>query len=527
MAETVPSSAAPAEQAAAHLRQNLAALRITQPELAESAAADPAILEYRTARDGSLSALESPRRFVGGCSVPAALADELLGTVELASPAVCYLAPTHAAEIALALRKLRHTQVLWVIWPEIEPLRLALRLCDFSEPLGQRRLWFAAGADWAGQLRHLLEAHDGLAVPAQLVRTPLLPPELGEAMTAQMRDLLGQVSEHRAARLAELRARPTTVSASTLRIVRPASFALWQDAPESLWQAAQIPGRETAPLDPDDVMCATPLAMARAIAGAEALLIADRAREDLGDVVGSETALITWLTSPRELPWSRHPRDAVLVCDQRWCAPLLKGGWPAERVRVAQWPTREQTPRPGPMVMIADTLDTDIDLERFDLSSHRLLWEMIREELLERPMALGLDAPAYLRACMRKLEIAAEGLDESFWLTRLILPAWQQGQVRALRRAGIEVRVHGAGWDDGQPVPDRNALDATLHGTAGLVLPAPVDHPHPCEALGLPVLRPMAESKWLETARAMTRGQARVIPPKQPLSAALLVELLR
>src|SRR6266581_172687 len=182
--QTVLEGSIPAaRQAVCNCEHNLRALASTQPDLAASFAHIGPDLEWVFARDGTLTALENGK-WCGGCSVPSKAAEELLRTLHITAPVACFLAPSHAAQIAFALTQLGPEQAIIVIMPGVREIALALHCHDFSADISSHRLWFAAGEDWARQMSQILEANPGLPIPQQFIRTALLGEDVSGPLIA-------------------------------------------------------------------------------------------------------------------------------------------------------------------------------------------------------------------------------------------------------------------------------------------------------------------------------------------------------
>src|SRR4051812_36646301 len=138
-----PLASAAARQANFNHQQNVGGLRETQPEL--TALRSNEVVEWVFARDGSLTALDRNGKWHGGCSVPHRAAEELLGSLEISANVACFLAPAHAAQIAIALDRLKAHQAVIAVVPEMGDLNIALHCDDFAKDIAAHRLWFVAG----------------------------------------------------------------------------------------------------------------------------------------------------------------------------------------------------------------------------------------------------------------------------------------------------------------------------------------------------------------------------------------------
>src|SRR5437868_4179329 len=73
-----------------------------------------------------------------------------------------FLAPAHAAQIAVALGRLKPHQAVIALLPELAELSIALCCQNFSKDIAAHRLWFVAGENWREQLSQLLCNNPGL-----------------------------------------------------------------------------------------------------------------------------------------------------------------------------------------------------------------------------------------------------------------------------------------------------------------------------------------------------------------------------
>jgi hypothetical protein len=222
------------------------------------------------------------------------------------------------------------------------------------------------------------------------------------------------------------------------------------------------------------------------------------------------------------------------------CAAVA-AGWTTAHVHVGTWPL--QVPAEPPvekrLAVLADTfsLATPADLD--DFSSHRLLWETIRAELLSDPFKLPDDLHGFLKDRMSRASIAAEGFDRPRFIEKLIVPAYQQGLARALVAAGFPVRTYGLGWESdptlapyaGGDIESRGAFATAIASSSALVHVWPRKGTHPVEFTGRPVVRRTANKKetFLRDARLALAGHTtppRDHEPALPISAEVVAELL-
>ena len=521
---------AAARAAEANLARNLAELQSHQPALTEELADLSPDVEWLFGRDGALTARPPDGSWWSGSSLPQRTAQALLEKMDLRAPVTCFLSPTHAAQIRITLDRLGDERALIAVVPDMLDLRLILACDDFHQPIAAGRLWFAAGELWDQSLEQILNEHDGLPTPGQFVRTPLVEPAVMDAMIAAAQAVFSREITRRTAAVQSLFA-ATTPTPGKVCIIAHQTFRLWEDAGHIL---AAIADHEDWPvMNPDDPCQASPVAFARATAGCGAILTVNAGRADLPSELPATTRIITWITGPRIPRFIETAiHDRLLIADQRWKSLGLSSGWRPDRIDVAAWPAQKHTSTGTGLGVIADTIP--LLTPEFDLSSHRVLWDSIALELSRDPFAAGLDAQAYLSKWLRGTNIASDSLDQPKFIDRLIVPAYQQGLVRWLIDAGIEIRLFGRGWDQIDEfaqlhrgaVKTREELRASLQGCAALAHVWPANWTHPIESAGLPVLRRGSKEReiWLAEAKRLARGESR---PPTPAAPEISPDLLR
>ncbi len=308
--------------------------------------------------------------------------------------------------------------------------------------------------------------------------------------------------------------------------------------------AANHPTTPPAPLievtriDPDNPRQAGSALLAKIAGEYDALILINAGRRDLPVAVADQIPVITWLTTPRIPAFAGAQHDALMLADETWKPLARAAGWPDHRIAIAARPVlnsaldlaeksvvkrgheaqkgdaqptfETRTHEPRCIAIIADTTSVSPEGE-FEYSSHKLLWELIAEELANDPFALGDDVEIYLASRMRRLEIADEGLDRPRFIDQLIVPAWQQGLARTLQNARVPLRLFGQGWE---AIPDlascwagnvtsRHDLASAIASAAGLLHAWPVQVKHPIEATNRPILWAVGRkgAAFLEDAR--------------------------
>jgi hypothetical protein len=439
--------------AAANFRANMAAFGLVQPEWVDRISANPPEVEWIFGRDGYLTARDS-EGWLSGCSVPLRTGRELLKLLELKGNVGCFLQPTHAGQIRACFEKVRPSQAIVAIVPDVESLRMILHCDDFSAEIGAARLYFVSGSDWPQQLARLFAKYSGMPLPQQFIRTALLEDADMGLLTEDAQTVISRETASRSGRLPDIFARAAQRRRNGRVVILAGSQFNLGDLSNIAMRSALLSEKNDpsfVAFDPDHPLTASPLAFAEAAAEADAIVAADLFRGDLPGIVPPGTQWITWLTSGRIVSFAdQAPADSLLLADPEWLEPALKAGWPAQRVQIAGWPriVKRSSDSAGVIGVLADTHVIEIPQRVRDFSSQMLLWEMIEDELSKDPLALGDDAQKYLQSRMDRFNIAEEGFDQNLFMERLIVPAYQQGICRLVMRHGIPLALFGRGWND-------------------------------------------------------------------------------
>lgn len=556
LAPPAPSTTPAVSTAARNFHRNLATLPTT------NLAPLPDTFEFLHARDGSLTALDAAGQWIAGCSVPRRLAERLFSRAQ-ATGAVCLLAPNHAAQIAVVLNQLKPSQAILVILPDLEAFTLALHCEDFSAELSRQRLFFAAGEGWESQLHDILTSNPGLPIPSHFVKSLLLADADASSLMRSVQDVLSQVAQSRAAQIRSLlassepgSARRTLSSPKTgaVCILAPQTFRLWDDHGHTLAQTLQQDvSHGWRLLDADNPAGLSDLLLAQAASTASAIITPNIARHDLPRVIPAHVPVITWLTKANVPPYdSKFPHDALILAQDALMPAAIRAGWPTNHLRIGAVPqfaicngqlaicNSQTTPT---LSLIANTLPLPAESPPFDLSTHRILWDMIRQELLANPFALGHDLPAYLRSRMTRLGIDEAGLDAQRFCDHLLLPAYQQGLAGLLISAHLPVKLFGANWDStpfaahsAGPLHTRDAFHFALSCTTALIHPFPFPIPLP---VNVPTITAANATDLLQSAKIALSGRSdtpvrhmpetgvgQECPTYCPLTAQTVLELI-
>jgi len=519
-------------QAHRNWQSNQPALSRRQPALASALAQLPTDVEWLLGRDGALTARDLAG-WLSGSSLPRRTAEKLLEKLALRAPVVCFLAPTHAAQIRVTLERLKPGQALIAIVPDLADLRLILACEEFAPELHAGRLWFAAGDQWEAELERLLQNHDGLPLPQQFVRTALVEAHVIDDLIARAQSLFARQSQRRADWInARFTQSTPPVKTSRFGIWAPAAFRLWAEQGTILQSIARQEGWDV--VDTDDPCQASTVALARLATTCDALLISNASRADLPVSLPPETKVITWLTRP-VIPNcnAEMTNDRLLLADPAWRAQALSAGWRAEQITLATWPTWQPRSSGAGLAIIADTLP--LVMPEFVLSSLNVLWESIAREIAAEPFAVETDTQSYLTRWQHGVGIADQAIDRATFIDRLIRPAYAQSLARSLLAAGVSVHLYGRGWGEIEEfaahssgeIRTRQDLERAVETCAALVHVWPHAHKHPMEAMGRPILRRGTQGarRWLQEARRLARGETRPPAPGDEISAPLIRNL--
>jgi hypothetical protein len=532
-----------------HRKANLAALSQTQPQLASSVGALPDDVTWVFGRDGCLTAFELDERWITGCSVPLLTAQAVLKTLDAGTGTACFLSPSHAAQLRVTLERLSLNQALICIVPDPISLNRMLHCDDFSSDLARGRLWFASGEKWPDKLTQILEAVPGLATPSRFIRLPHADASVVEALIVDAQRVFAEQNTRRSNAIAEMRAawRPRNEKRySRLCVIARSTFRLWDDAGHVLNNALSESNScaiECSRFDPDEPSGNSPFALAVAISEADAIISADVSRAEAPKLASDEQPWLTWITAGRIPPFtSAGPNDRLLLTDADWKQSAIVAGWPEQRLTVAGWPSPAVTASipaiDRSLTLIADTVSLEMPESLSEFSSHCLLWDKVRDLVLADPFSIKGSTESWLHDQARADGIAPETLNISLFISHLIIPAYQQALAELLIKAGLPVRLYGAGWSDlpnfktyaSGPVTSREHLSDIARDAAALVSGVPSHAAHEIDAMNRPVISPCdTREQFIREAKSSVSTAYVACSAKmkmQPLSSATISSLL-
>jgi hypothetical protein len=483
-------------------QSNYRALLNTQPAVAELLNAVHLDVEWVFARDGSLSA-RTNGRWWADCSVPLLAGRTMLRSLPDESVGSCQLMPAHVGLVRAARERMGNCPVLFVAQPDAIIARMILSCHDFSDQIDRHRFWIVSGLDWLQHLERIFTDYPGLATPLRFIRTRLTNEELTLPAITAIQSVFSKALSLRGEEINRLKAEPiATVDHKSILLVGGTEFRLWEFGTDLIEQQlrsrAHIDGLTIRRFDMDDALCGSPLALLQAARQSGSVVAADVCRADCNQLLSPDIAWITWLTQPGAPPFdSAGPRDALILADEKWTPIARVAGWPASRIRVCGWPVHPVASSDCEKVLgfICDTRKIQIPTTVADFSSHRLLWELIEEELAANPLALE-DVDGYLANRASQLNIAIDALDRPRFVEEMILPAYQQGLARMLISAGVSIQLWGKGWGDLEEfakktsgaVSSRAELEEAIGTCKGLIYCWPTRGAHPMEMFGKQVV---------------------------------------
>jgi hypothetical protein len=492
-------------QASEHWNANLGALRLSQPMLAQLLGEGLPERNWVFARDGSITALGSNGRWWADCSVPLLASRAMLKTLQSGPASSCLLCPNYAGLVVAAREKIGRWTTLMVIQPDVEIARMILACHDFSEQIRQHRLWLVTGESWMHPLRAIFSHYAGLATPLQFIRTKLTPEAVIAPIISDAQAVFAEVVEARSEQIEELKSVPiSTAGAQHILLIGASQFRLWDDDFATLH--GTLSNRKTGDdlsikiFDSDQPLAGSPVALLQAAKGCACVISANLCRPDCNNLLSVEIPWITWMTHAGAPPFeSAGPKDWLLLADPGWRALARKTGWPDDRVRVCGFPSSVaagQSENLSPeLALLSDTRPIEIPASVTQYSSHRLLWELIEEELAANPFAVET-IDAYLDDRSGQLNIGGDVLDRQAFRQQLILPAYEQGLARILISVGAPVSLWGAGWAELEEFEsaargdliDRDLFRSAIARATALVYCWPEKAVHPIGALGKPIV---------------------------------------
>jgi hypothetical protein len=487
--------------------------------------------EFLFGRDGYLTLRDASGNWHTECSLPHRAARAMLKKMPVTGRVACFLGPTHAAHLRVALDQLRFDQAIIAIMPDASDFEIALHCDDFSKDITNHRLFFATGERWAEELATVFRNHPGLAPPSHFVRLATLSESACDVMMRDAQKIFSSIASERAERIkAVWRERSSSKRDGPRACVIAASgFRLWDDSGHVL-SSVFADDASIVRLDPDDPASTSSLAVALAASKADAIVSANMYRGDApAGVVPESMPWITWVTNARvPAVKSAASRDRLIVVDEGMKSRAIASGWIASRIDVAGWPvTRLADALSREAAVICDVPSLECPEKLAEYSSFKLLWDAIVADLQTDPIKLR-DVDQYLATLRRQLSISEEGFPRAAFIDGCIIPAWQTGWVNALLRAKAPLRIYGRGWtipESRGPIETREQLQCALgHASCLLDLWPSSLSKHPIRFAGRSVIAPFG--KTIPQVLAELQSPAPTTNNTPPLTRELLDRIL-
>jgi len=461
----------------------------------------------------------------------------MLKTLETVHTGSCLLAPPHVGLLTAAREKMGDAPALFVIQPDALVARTILACQDFSDAIRRHRFWIVTGENWPDQFRALLRQYNGLATPTRFIRTKLLTDDVALPMIKTAQDLFSEILSERTRELERLKSQKSPVTdRREVLLIGGSAFRLW-DHPAAVLEA-ELSQAHIHRFDTDDPLNGSPAMLLEAAAACGSVVSANLCRDDCNQIITTEKPWITWITQPAVPKFDiAGPADGLVLADPRWKKLAQKAGWPDDRVRIGGWPPRADhqsaSPSPSQLAMICDTGPIEIPQSVKDFSSHRLLWELIEEELHDSPLAVE-QIDAYLTDRAGQLNITIESLDRRSFIQCLIHPAYQQGLARLLIKEGLPITLWGDGWPSEFDAHHRGTittpsqLDHAIDDSAALIYCWPERSAHPIDTCNKPIVERSGQDKsqLLRNARRALTSPARKAPMPATQLAKQICDLL-
>ncbi|MFN0136729.1 MAG: hypothetical protein ACKVS9_11515, partial [Phycisphaerae bacterium] len=212
------------------LAANLAALRLTQPTIADWLETAGDAGWFRThGLDGCLTAArktDAGIEWLDRTPIPVTRARATLRGVAAGDRNYALATPGSGAEIDLLLSRFAAHQALFVIADDPSRLRAVLSLRDHAIDIRRSRLLFVQAPRIQDELLSMLRTHEGLLVPAALLATPPTDADWTGRVTSALQHVAAQISAERATAANALRISPSAPARTT----RVAVLALQPDS---------------------------------------------------------------------------------------------------------------------------------------------------------------------------------------------------------------------------------------------------------------------------------------------------------
>ncbi len=518
--------------AARNFQANQSALEAVWPRTILAIPESLPELEWLYARDGALSGRHIDGQWIGGVSVPARAAQKMFAKAAVVGSSAVLIAPTHAQQIRAVLERVAKQQVLIVIIPGEHIAGTILACEDFSLDIRAQRLWLACGPEWPEELNAILETQDGIAPASTMIRVPGLNADTVERVIKPCEAILSRNAQTHRSHLNSIHNKPRTPARPPRKIcVVTGAFRLWDDAPALLARAAARANVTAVILDSSIPTQNSALKFARTADGCDAIVTANVARADLPLVVPDCIPWITWLTGTRIPRCERSASsDRLIVADTNLQRAATESGWPDSSVLVGQEPIRwGTTAKKAAPSIIADLPRIVVPRSVEEMSSQKLVWDRIENEVMRNPLCIGASPTEFMLHIAEEIGLERSALPLELFRTELLVPCFMRSLAKLLRDRGVVFSIFGRGWDSESiladrwvgPVEDETTLKRALESTSLMLDVWPGDTSNPARRAGKPMFRP-----WGRDLPSMLREitRAGIATTRQPDPQAIDLE---
>ncbi len=462
--------------------QNLQALRLVDPTCADRLAnlAIPDTVQPATGRDASptwrIRRNADRVEWFGRTSMPTVSAENLLTGFNPGVGNVALSGIGSGRDAWLLARRLGAHRAIVVLETDPLNLALALRLWDLAGPLRDQRIVLLLAEDLDGLREGLLafcREHPGFDIPNRMIAWPwrtkaenqayqgLLELAINQLQQSRNQTLLQQLTEIQQAR------RPGTAP-DAIAVLTTVPGILHRRLADSLADGARAADMAAVACVPESPRNAGPLAGLAAAAklacdGRHVQIVLLEQCRHHWPLAGADLPLVSWLITVEpdndgwKFPAGRNDLAVVSThCQQEL---LLERGWPADRVLYTPafvTPRAFETPLDGPregILLLSDLAPEDKEQAGIKLYSHQVLWDTLRDRLDKQGDTwTPNEAQRWLLAAQSTtgIDLADEAVqaDVIDAIRTHLAPSVLLSRVaRAIRQAGLPLRVAGLGWD--------------------------------------------------------------------------------
>jgi len=393
-------------------------------------------------------------------------------SLEITAQVSCLLDPQHAQMIRAVLEKLEDSKSLIVVIPDDLTSRIILGCADFSGPIGSHKMILVHGYDWAKQLDRLFDLRPGLPLPSQFVKLNAL----GGARFEELKSLAEKSLSNAATRrnhvtsLVRSQAEQPGNRQQSMCILGRSAWNIFDDAACHLLNLG-IADNSVSVIDLADPVQTSTLALLTACQNADVLVAADWYRADQPGVIPERIAMITFASKLRVAQFDPTTRNRLIAADCEIARCAIQSGWPAACVQIAcEAPLTHQASEyhPKQVILMFDLPDLAPPKAISEVSTRKLVWDRVREEISADPFAARGAPVTYLTKLFGKLNVTAEPEVIDVMLNRLVHPQLAIATAAKLQDRVKNFSIRGRGWDrvEGVAAVWKGAIQTTANFVA-------------------------------------------------------------